>query len=100
MLSPRGVYAGARARISDLARGASEGELALTVPACPDWTVKDLLAHCVGIASDTAAGNLERMGAPAWTHAQASSRAAPTVSELLGEGGEKAAALEPMLAES
>lgn len=50
------AYEQGRARITEILRerGAQAGEL--RVPACPDWTVKDLVAHLQHVAEDYSAG--------------------------------------------
>lgn len=40
------------------------------IPACPEWTLRDLLGHQAGEIEDGLAGNMEGMGTPAWTAAQ------------------------------
>lgn len=40
------------------------------VPACPLWTMKDLLAHQVGSFHDVRTGNVDNFGTPQWTGAQ------------------------------
>lgn len=40
------------------------------IPACPEWTLRDLLGHQAGEIEDGLAGNMEGMGTPPWTAAQ------------------------------
>ena len=42
----------------------------LEVPACPDWRIRDVLAHLVGQLEDIVAGNTAGGGTDAWTAAQ------------------------------
>ena len=42
----------------------------LPVPACPGWTLHDLLAHVTGVMQDFIAGNTEGAPGPDWTAAQ------------------------------
>ena len=51
-----GAYADTRRSMIEIARGLTEEECAATVPACPAWTVKDLIAHVTSIASTLATG--------------------------------------------
>ena len=51
-----------RAMVEDL----SEEQLELTVPACPEWTVRGLVAHLVGVAEDTANNAFFPGAADAW----------------------------------
>jgi uncharacterized protein (TIGR03083 family) len=63
-------------RVRDLVRTATKAvgdEASVSgrqVPACPGWTVHDLVAHLSGVADDVLAGNVADAGRPAWTHAQ------------------------------
>jgi len=49
-----------------LALDLDEERLALQVPACPEWTVRDLIAHLAGIASDTLRGSYFADALDAW----------------------------------
>lgn len=40
------------------------------VPACPEWTLRDLLGHQAGEIEDGLNGNMDDLGAPHWTAAQ------------------------------
>ena len=44
-------------RVCALVERLDAAELAATVPACPDWTVRDLLSHMVGLGADVLAGD-------------------------------------------
>ena len=88
------IYTEARERIGDLARQLRPEQLAATVPACPDWTVADLVAHVTGIAADVQAGRVEGTGSEAWTGAQVSRRRGAPVEDVLDEWAEAAAAIE------
>lgn len=61
------AYQDGRRRVTALLAELDERRLATRVPACPAWTVRDLLAHLVGVAADTAGGDGFFAGAPlAW----------------------------------
>ncbi len=79
------AYAAVQERMAGLVRQATPEQLAGQVPACPDWSVHDLLAHVVGLAVDVAAGRVEGAGSDPWTDAQVSARKACTVDDLLSE---------------
>jgi uncharacterized protein (TIGR03083 family) len=49
------VYRDSRERISDVVAGLTDEQLATVVPATPEWTVRDLLAHLVAVAGDLSA---------------------------------------------
>ena len=54
------AYHDARVAMATLARDAGEKANETKVPACPDWTVRDLIAHVTSIASDLAVGRSQR----------------------------------------
>jgi uncharacterized protein (TIGR03083 family) len=56
-----------------------------TVPSCPDWTVRDLLSHLVGVCSDILAGQANAAGSPEWTSAQVAARREQSLDDLLAE---------------
>jgi uncharacterized protein (TIGR03083 family) len=80
------------------------------VPACPAWTVRDVLAHVTGVAADAAGGTYFSGAADAWsdirlaaardewTAGQVQSRRDRPVEALLAEWAGWAATLEPILA--
>lgn len=62
------AHAGVRARLTELLADADEAQLAATVvPACPDWSVTDTLAHTVGVCIDIVDGAIgDDVGTAAW----------------------------------
>ena len=50
------AYDETRKTMSDLARSAGKDGQETPVPACPGWTVKDLIAHVTGIAAAVSSG--------------------------------------------
>lgn len=76
------AYRAVRERMIELALTADP---ATQVPTCPDWTVRDLLAHVTGVAADVVAGRLEGAGTEPWVDAQLRARADATVGELAAE---------------
>jgi uncharacterized protein (TIGR03083 family) len=71
----RGVGAAAAAyqlihqRIDALVRGRT-GIAEVPVPACPAWTIRQMIAHLTGVAQDILALNLDRKGTGPWAEAQ------------------------------
>jgi hypothetical protein len=51
------IYEAARRGLVELLRSASDEELTRVVPATPEWSVHDALAHVVGITADLNADN-------------------------------------------
>lgn len=91
------AYAGGRGRIEDLVRSLDEATLAKKVPACPEWTIKELVAHLTGVASDSLGANVSDLGKPDWTQSQVEARRDRSVEEILEEWKEIAGQLEPAL---
>jgi uncharacterized protein (TIGR03083 family) len=55
------------------------------VPACPDWTVRDLLSHMVGLGADVVAGDEPDDHNAGWTARQVARRRGRDVDELVEE---------------
>jgi uncharacterized protein (TIGR03083 family) len=103
------AYAEARHRLAGLVAGLQEPELASRVPACPAWTVRDVLAHVTGVAADTVrgryfAGSVDAWrdarlarARDAWTAAQVAAGRGRPVGALVAEWAGWAARLEAML---
>jgi uncharacterized protein (TIGR03083 family) len=65
------AYAGIRLRLTELLGDTPEDTAAsTTVPACPDWTVTDVVAHLYGVEVDIGEGNLAGVGTAAWADDQ------------------------------
>jgi len=97
MAEASSAYRGGRERISDLASDTPDEALSRMVPACPDWTVRDLLAHLVGGAEDFAAGNFENAGSDEWTSSQIARRSEMMVPALVEEWRVVSEPMEQML---
>lgn len=96
-MTPGEQYADVRGRITDLVRDLDDGRLALRVPGCPAWTVRELVAHATGLVADTNASNLDDLGGDEWTARQVAERRDATIGEILEEWAREAAVLEPRL---
>ncbi len=75
----------AQARVIELTQGLSAVQAAVPVPACPDWTVRELLAHVIGLDADVLADAEDDDHNAVWTQAQVDARAGRSVAELLAE---------------
>ena len=91
------AYRGVRERITELVRDLDEGALGQAVPACPEWTIKDVVSHVTGVVDDALAGRLEGVATDPWTAAQVEARRGLPVGEILAEWAEKAPAFEGIL---
>jgi uncharacterized protein (TIGR03083 family) len=95
------MYAEARERLLSLLAGLDAAALAAPVPACPRWTVVDVVAHLAAIAEDSLAGKLTGPPSEEYTAGQVArfrdqglpgilaawERAAPRFGQVVGEHG-------------
>ena len=79
------LYATARDRFTGLVREVPESDFDRTVPGCPNWTARDLVAHVAGVAADVSTGVLPTTGIDEWTAAQVEKRRGVAVPDLLAE---------------
>lgn len=93
------LYLAAQHRVASIVRSLTPDEVARPVPACPEWSVKDLLAHLSGAAHDFLNGNLADAPGASWTQAQVEARRDAAVGELLDEWKTSAAAFSCALGE-
>ena len=91
------AYAATRKRIVDLVDDLDKQQAQLVVPACPAWTVRELIAHLAAVAVDTSTGNLEGVGSEGWTQRQLDERSDHTLGELVDEWAGVAAQIEGAL---
>ncbi len=91
------AYREGRERTSELMTSLSDEELHREVPTCPGWRTRDVLAHLVGIATDTNAGNIEGAGSEEYTSRQIGERKERSVDEMVAEWQEQAVTFEQML---
>ncbi len=87
-------YGAVRERVSALVADLSDEQAAQPVPACPGWTVHDVVAHLSGAATDIVAGHLDGVGGPAWTGAQVEARREVPIGEMLAAWAEVSPQLE------
>jgi uncharacterized protein (TIGR03083 family) len=79
------VYRTSSADVLEVVRGLAPDQLRATVPACPGWSVHDLLAHQAGASTDLVAGNVDGITTAAYNARQVDERRTRTVSELAAE---------------
>jgi uncharacterized protein (TIGR03083 family) len=91
------IYATTRGQITDLVSGLDDATANSVVPATPEWTVREVVAHLVGVLSDILAGNLDGVASDPWTAAQVAARGEKAIGELIEEWNEHAAAVEPII---
>ena len=59
-------YQATRRRIVDHVTPLTDADALVMVPACPEWTVHDAVAHVTGIAADLGAGRMPGANTQAW----------------------------------
>jgi uncharacterized protein (TIGR03083 family) len=91
------AYRGVRERTAALMRSADPEELEQIAPATPEWRVRDVLAHLVGVTADVAAGRLDGVATDPWTAAQVDARRDRSVDALLAEWDELGPGFESTL---
>jgi uncharacterized protein (TIGR03083 family) len=88
------VYAAGRARVTDLVMSIDPVQAEAPVPACPEWSVHDVVAHLTGVCADILAGNIEGVATDPWTAAQVAPRRSRPLDEVLKEWSEIAPQVE------
>lgn len=77
------LYRDTRERLSGLIADLDAAALAATVPACPAWAVRDVLAHLTAIPEDAMAGRLTDLPDDEFTAGQVARFANVSVPEML-----------------
>lgn len=75
-------YVDLRSRVIELLRDNLESA-DLSVPHCPDWTVRQTVSHMVGVNEDVLSGNMAGVTTEAWTQAQVDRHSSDSLAELL-----------------
>lgn len=78
-----GLYRDTRVRVADLVAGLDPAAHGTSVPACPGWTVRDVLAHLTAIPEDAVAGRLASLPDDKFTAGQVARFADVPVAEML-----------------
>jgi uncharacterized protein (TIGR03083 family) len=79
------AYCELRGRVNEICTGLNAEEWERITPHCPDWTVRETLAHLAGVVDDGINGNLDGVATDAWTAAQIAKRADKSGPEILDE---------------
>ncbi|WP_433159555.1 maleylpyruvate isomerase N-terminal domain-containing protein [Kribbella sp. CA-247076] len=93
------LYAATRERVTAAVRGLSPADLDRQVPACPLWTVHNLVSHLAGVATDFATGTLDGAPQPPWTAVQVEARRALPIDAVLDEWERTGPLLEQVILE-
>jgi uncharacterized protein (TIGR03083 family) len=93
------AYLAAKERVVALVRDLDDHELATPVPACPGWTIHDVIAHLAGVTTDIGNGVLPTAGAgDAGPAAQVLERRDRPLDDLLAEWDRGASTLVDAIA--
>ncbi len=79
------MYRGVRERIVEMTEHLSDREWEKPVPHCPDWTVRQTVAHLAGIVDDALNGNMTGVATDPWTAVQVAKRAGMAGPEIIRE---------------
>lgn len=82
---PVAAWRGTVDRVCDLVLEAGDERMGATVPACPDWTARDLLSHMVGLGASVLADDEPGDHGAAWTDKHVADRRDRTTEELVAE---------------
>jgi uncharacterized protein (TIGR03083 family) len=91
------VYEDTRGRISDLVGDLDEKATSTKVPACPEWSVHDVVAHVTGNCADIIAGNIGGAATDGWTAAQVDARRDWKIGDILAEWDEVGSQIAAMI---
>jgi hypothetical protein len=79
------AYRATRARMTPIAESLNSSDLRRTVPACPSWTVFDLMAHVVSMPAAIGRGESPPGTVTAWLQSLVEARRDQNVGELIEE---------------
>ena len=78
------LYEETRARITELVADLDDAD-AIPAPACPEWSVKDVVSHVTGNGANVLDGNIVGVATSAWTAAQVAERRDRKLGYVLAE---------------
>ena len=91
------AYKELRARVTEMMQSLTLEQAQTTVPHCPQWTVKDCLAHMIGVPEDVINGQMDGVASEAWTNRQVQRHAQDSVADLLAVWESNAAVFAKIL---
>lgn len=103
------VYAATRKELGNFVSSLSEDDLQRAVPATPDWSIRDVVAHVTAVVADTVRGRFPKsffaaMGSSEevaklndWTDRQVEERRRRSLQEVLDEWENATTAITPMM---
>jgi uncharacterized protein (TIGR03083 family) len=87
-------YRTTRERVTELLTALEPGDDERAVPACPGWTVHDLVAHMTGVSDDALNGRLDGVATDPWTAAQVERGRTMSVPDLVSRWREQGPVFE------
>lgn len=87
------IYQEAKDRIAALVCDLGDAQLATTVAACPEWSVRDVVAHLAGVADDWGQGRLTSVPTDEQTAAQVARFDGRSIVDIVSAWGVAAAHL-------
>ena len=94
MKAPSEAYRDTRERLTELLEGVDDRRARTDVPSTPEWTVKDVMAHLLGLVCDWLDGRTNNYGTEEWTAAQVEARRDWPLDRVLEEWSTRAPDLE------
>jgi uncharacterized protein (TIGR03083 family) len=88
------LYRSVRERVTFLLESLPADSDEIVVPACPAWTVHDLVAHITGVVDDVLGGNADGAGTDPWTAKQVEARRGVPIVDMVKGWTERAPQLE------
>lgn len=79
------LYVDSQRRVQELVTPLDAAALDTLTPACPAWSVRDVLAHLAGAAASFGTDSFAGMGTDPWTAEHVESRRGVAVADLLAE---------------
>jgi len=95
---PLDLYEATRDELVDQLRSLSDTDAAASVPGCPAWSVKDVVAHVCGLTADIQNRVTPPLGSDENTARQVSSRAHMTLAAVCDEWQSNTAAIDMLRA--
>jgi uncharacterized protein (TIGR03083 family) len=89
----------AQERVIELVAPLTPEQAATVVPACPEWTVRDLFSHMVGLGVDVVADDEPDDHSSAWTQKQVAQRRGDDIPTLVDEWRSVTAPLQAWMRE-
>lgn len=80
-----GAYRDLRVRVNAVVAGITADDWERIVPHCPQWSVRQTLAHMAGVVDDAINQNLSGVATPAWTQAHLDKRVGRDGPDILDE---------------